>query len=378
MLKTCNNFQTPKTQLYQKRPKIRKYYTSPFTSIRGAKGSWLHLVHVDDGYAGCICHELFDTISKRSIRIPCENISDFLISKNDAWIGSNNGISKIDINTNNRVDYKLLPITKEIISLNEFEDRIIYLDKYFGLFQYNYTSESVSPFQKINEYSYSLDLQFTNSLIIDNCIYIIGVYIDPVMSYTKGKTLLLKYNLETKSLNKFEFPIPYLEKLDTISDIIIAYGTHSEGYEGGDVGVLGGLLLFDYKNDSSKLQINYPIIQIEKNDSSIIAKTIMDAGFTLEFKETYIKLDSLSYSIRKSFLIAGPDAYNPNDPETDSVNIGYSYKIPVDHKKYSKYANEYKSLKAKRITDTRILREQSVKFNQIRIEREPFIDDQAY
>jgi hypothetical protein len=363
------------------------YKTSVYTLYCRQHGSWLLISHAGEG-ADYYKQEIVDTSQKRIFRLPYEGINDFIVEDGFIWVGSDFGISRIEMKSLKRIDYYMLPAFKKITSVVETVNAIFYLDFHYGLFKYNKLTKIVSPVEEVNTYTndfeypntdYARDsnLKYCNSFLLDSCLYIIGCNMDKSAFFLNGTTYILVYNIRTNEVKKIETNIDYLDAFVHFNNFLIAYGEWVGRYEGGDIVFYGGAVAYDLKNNHLIELTDIPIVSLTKGDNGLDAISILDDDYYAIVSYKKLKLFEGFYLPVKNYVIQSDTFYylrdfQKKDGETvffDNPNFSYKKNVVINKKQYDKFSTLYQSINKQRTTTSdSILRNLQFKPTMIKIE----------
>jgi len=270
------------------------YEKSAYTDVIKQHNEWLLVGHGNEelGYK----QEIVNTIKKKIYRFPYECINDFIVKDETMWIGSIFGISKININTLERIDYRMLPAYKEIINSYQFPSGIYYLDYEYGLFFYNKQRKQVFPIDEINSLAYEDNFKFINSVLINNVIYIAAVRMEKCSPYLIKNACLLMFNLESRQAKKIETQLAYFDSFLLKESHLFCYGEYQQVVEGGDYTYYGGLISLNLGNNQLTLLSNSPVVSLIESSNGADAISILDYEYYnfLVSKKEHFYIDSLN------------------------------------------------------------------------------------
>ncbi len=334
--------------------KIPGYPTSVYTTIRKQHGKWFLINHAGEG-SYPYKQEIVDTIQEVIYRFPPEMINDFFIEDSMIWVGSDFGISKVNMETLSRTDYTMLPTFKKINKTIESINSIFYLDFHYGLFEIDKLTKKIYPVDDINKYVVERDFKFTNTFLYNDNIYTIGLPMsrDGAYTFRDRYASIFIYNLATKKVTKIETNIRYLDSFILSNDNLICYGEIDEGYEGGDMAYFGGAAVYNTTSGKFTELTNKPIVSLTIENDSLVATSIQAFDVVLMYYEKFRLSMNFNESIEKTVL------------QTDTLSKGYygqvndgdtvvimREKAIVNRNRFDKYSKLYYSLKEQRLEKT--------------------------
>jgi hypothetical protein len=351
------------------------YEKSTYTEIIKQHNDWLLISHGNEekGYK----QEVVNTSEKRIYRFPYECIWDFIVKDETIWIGSGFGISRINTNTLERVDYRMLPSFKEIRNTFEFADKIYYLDYEYGLFVYDKQSKQVSPIVEINKFAYENNIKFNNSILINNTIYIAVTRMEKCIPYLAGNACVLTFNLESNLSNKIETELQYFDSFLHKDSYLYCYGEYQQFFEGGDYTFYGGVVGLNLENGQLNMLSNTPIVSLTERQNGLDALSIIDYeyyNFLVTKKESFY-IDSLNrFSSRVEFIDTTYCKFQQGVKDYDTIFLVNDalHKSPriIHNSHYSTQAQLYSKLKAEKfIKKDTILTNLMTKITMIKINR---------
>jgi hypothetical protein len=330
------------------------YEKSAYTDVIKQHNEWLLVGHGNEelGYK----QEIVNTIKKKIYRFPYECINDFIVKDETMWIGSVFGISKININTLERADYRILPAYKEIINSYEFPSEIYYLDYEYGLFLYNKQRKQVYPIDEINSLAYEDNFKFINSGLINNVIYIVAVRMEKCAPYLIKNACLLTFNLESRQAKKIETQLPYFDSFLLKDSHLFCYGEYQQLVEGGDYTYYGGVVSLNLENNQLTTLSNIPIVSLIESPKGVDAISMIDYGYYnfLVSKKEHFYIDSLNCinsNVEFNDTTYCKFAQGFQDNDTIYLENDAMHKRPkiINNSRYATQAQQYQQLKEARV-----------------------------
>jgi hypothetical protein len=354
---------------------INGYHYNSYTTITRQNDNCSLIVLFDEG-SFPYQQEIVDTIQRVIYRLPYEMIKDFKVEDSIIWVGSEFGISKINIETLSRTEYCMLPAFKQVKSIIETSNSLFYLDFHYGLFKYNKKTKCITPISGINRYVNESGFKFSNSCLIDKNIYTIAFPMWKQGEYLRGNACLLIYNTVTHEVKRIDTNTKYLDTFLPIDDYLICYGSWIEGYEGGEVEYFGGAIAYNLKNGLLSELSTTPINKLKRIKDGVEATAIQQHDPYIFIEKSLIFIDSCFHI--KNVITEVDTFYRQLEydyKDGDTVNY-FDRKVVIDQKHYDEYSNlEYSFIKQQRISLDSLLSDLLVNPTMIKIENKKIEKD---
>jgi len=307
------------------------YPHSDFSGVKKIKNNWT-LAFVAD--AELISKEdIIDTLRRIIYRFPADGINDFLFEDSIMWVASQNGISKINLESLSRIDYLILPAFNHLTSTHETTSSIFYLDFDYGLFEYNKETKSVLPITGINENVNANNFKFSRSYLVGDKLFVLGAPMEKCSRFLQGNSNLFIYNLVTHEIKKIDTNTYYLDAFLQFEDYLICYGVWLEEGEGGDRYYPGGAIAYNLKNDKLIELTKTPIVSLSEIFNVLEAINIEEHDeYVIYEKYLLFTENSDSFGIKK---IQNDSIYRRFYPNFKDGNVMFGgRKVFSDQKRY--------------------------------------------
>jgi hypothetical protein len=161
--------------------------------------------------------------------------------RNIVWIGGKRGVIKLELKSNNQTEYLTLPHPPlHSCALGN----IIYYCSREGVFLYD-PSNGISTVIKLNT-NHDQEVFYTDILPIDSFIVFSGSPLWPRSDHIKGEySYLYRYNVNQKNIKRSKVNIGFIGHLCIVGQTLLAFGQHTEGFEGGETRNYGGIAFID-------------------------------------------------------------------------------------------------------------------------------------
>lgn len=290
------------------------YNLSNYTTVLDVNETCLMINHGDEaGYR--IKSEIVDTVSRIAYILPSVLNTSFYNHNNSIWIGTRDGILKIDKSNNKLTTYLTYPIISELVGVHEFDNRIYYLDSVYGLFMYNKTTKEIEAINEFNS-KFKNRKGISQSILLGGKLYVLAYSTDIFNSYASDLSLII-FSLESNAIKKVQTNLRFADTFLKVDEKLFFYGEYYEPTEGLSYHY-GGLSVLDTKKDTLINMVSTPVFDICLNGDSL------DVIAITTNEDNMIKVNSYSFdnSLRLTHQEVEKYIYpHSNNPEYQKDSI---------------------------------------------------------
>lgn len=237
-----------------------------------APAKWLLTANAGEG-ATYDEQDLIDVDGRRIFKLPFEEFLTFAIDGKSAWVGGNRGLSRIDLETLERWDYRTLPAFDAILGIWQIDEQLVcYLTAGHGLFFVRRATGEIIPAEQVNSYS-EKGYRFFGGLLARGRIWLLARQTDKVGRYLKpdAASLLLGVDPKGMTVSAIDSKIAFADSLILHKTGIIGFGSYLEGYEGGETATFGGAFNYEFKSGEVTALTHQPVASLGLNPPHAIS-----------------------------------------------------------------------------------------------------------
>jgi hypothetical protein len=298
-------------------------------------------------------HGIIDLIKRKSFLFEGDTLLNFAVKDNIAWIGSRNGIIRLDMKSNIKTNYVTQPEYLQILGIAEYVDKMLYTTE-AGVFKLDKQNGIISAVEAINKYCKNRKIALLAMKQDGEKIYLAGfgeILERPDDNITRGG-VFIAYDTTNDAINAINTGIGFTDSIIVLDKYVLVYGYKHEEGEEGEMATYGGAYIYDKSSDAIERTIELPIFSVSPEPGGFSAKTIIeDLEFVIDV-DWHIDLEKKDFQILNARYFPEINKYNTEEygermlkkPEYLLKMIeqygGKTIETKIDHEIRKRFQNE--------------------------------------